>query len=50
MVMLYAMSSLSVQSLPDLADRMKLAIATSKSEIWLEHVRGQRHRGTYVEN
>ena len=32
MVMLYAMSSLSVQSLPDLADRMKLAIVTSKSE------------------
>jgi len=32
MVMLYARSSLSVQLQPDLADRMKLAIAMSNSE------------------
>jgi len=32
MVILYAMSSFSVQLLPDLADRIRLAIATLKPE------------------
>ena len=37
-VMLYAMSSLSVQSLPDLADRIRSAITTLISEYSLEYI------------